>query len=66
MMCRKIIAVLVVLAFSVCNTASAAVIKYNFSQSGFDSGGILTGTFEGEDLDGDGSISINENVDFNM
>jgi hypothetical protein len=64
MMCRKrFIAVLIVLGISVCGTASSTVIKYNFSQSGYDEGAIVTGMFEGEDLNGDGFLVGNEGPD---
>jgi hypothetical protein len=56
-MCRKKFStVLVVLGIFVCGTASSAVVKYNFSQSGYDEGAFVTGTFEGEDLNGDGFL----------
>jgi hypothetical protein len=58
MMIRKnFIAVLVALGMSIYATTSLAVTKYNFSQSGFDDGAILTGMFEAEDLDGDGVLT---------
>jgi hypothetical protein len=74
MMCRKkIIAVLIVLGMTICGSASSTIVKYNFTQSGFDDGAIVTGMFAGEDLDGDGFLvgnegpdGINEITDFNM
>jgi hypothetical protein len=54
---QKFITVLVVLGISMYTTASLATTKYNFSQSGFDEGAILTGMFEAEDLDGDGVLT---------
>jgi hypothetical protein len=61
---KKFIAVLVVLGISVCGTAASAIVKYNFSQSGFDEGAIVTGMFEGEDIDGDGFLVGLEDSDF--
>lgn len=58
MMSRKnFIAVLVVLGISMYATISLAVTKYNFSQSGFVDGAVLTGMFVAEDLDGDGVLT---------
>jgi hypothetical protein len=57
---KKIIAVLVVLGISVCGTASSTVVKYKFSQSGYDEGAIVTGMFEGEDVDGDGFLTFRD------
>ncbi len=74
-MCRKkFIAVLVVLGISVCGTASSTVVKFNFYQSGFDEGAVVTGMFEGEDMDGDGFLVAQDKAfgppfevtDFNM
>jgi hypothetical protein len=70
---NNLIAMLVVLGMTVCGAASSAIVKYNFSQSGFDDGAIVTGMFAGEDLNGDGFLVGNEGVggfnevtDFNM
>ncbi len=63
-MCRKkFITVLVVFGMTVCGAASSAIVKYNFSQTGFDDGAIVTGMFEGEDLDGDGFLAGNDGID---
>jgi hypothetical protein len=64
MMCRNyFLLCLLVLGISVCGTASSTVVKYNFSQSGYDEGAIVTGMFAGEDLNGDGFIVGNEGPD---
>ena len=70
---NDLISVLVVFGITVCGTASSAVIKYNFSHSGFADGGIVTGMFAGEDVNDDGflvgnegSAGSNEITDFNM
>ncbi len=55
---RNFIAVLIVLGITVYATAaSSALVKYNFSQNGFDEAAILTGMFEADDLDGDGILT---------
>jgi hypothetical protein len=70
---NDLISVLVVFGITVCGTASSTVVKYNFSHSGFADGAIVTGMFEGEDLNDDGFLvgnegpaGSNEITDFNM
>lgn len=50
------------------SVATAAPISFDFTQSGFSGGGIVTGSFLAEDLDGNGQISSfdGEVVDFSM
>ena len=70
---KKFIAMFFVLGISMCGTTTASIVKYNFSQSGYDEGAIVTGMFEGEDVDGDGylvsdisELSLSEVTAFNM
>ena len=52
---RKFLVSTLYLAFLLSLPAGAKV--YTFSQSGFDGGGIITGTFTGTDLDANGQLS---------
>jgi hypothetical protein len=61
MMIRKnLYAMFFVFGMTVCGTASSAIVKYNFSQSGYDEGAVVTGMFEGEDTNGDGVLVGND------
>ncbi|MDQ8023472.1 MAG: PEP-CTERM sorting domain-containing protein [Moraxellaceae bacterium] len=44
-------------AFALLQAAPSQAAWYHFSQGGFSGGGTITGTFDAEDLDGNGQIS---------
>ena len=50
----RIITLLILLSFS--GMTKAALITYQFNHDGFSDGSIISGTFSGEDLDGDGVL----------
>ena len=55
---KKILAIAsVITAFNVFAQGSASAVSFNFTQAGWTAGGIVTGSFEGEDLNGDSIIS---------
>lgn len=64
---KKTLAVAAILgAFNVFSQGSASAVTFNFTQDGWLQGGIVTGSFEGEDLDSDSIISETEVTNFSL
>jgi len=62
---KKTLAVATIIgAFNIFSQGSASAVTFNFTQDGWSQGGIVTGSFEGEDLDSDSIISETEVTNF--
>ncbi|MBH8565216.1 hypothetical protein I8748_24035 [Nostoc sp. CENA67] len=64
---KKPLAVATIIAiFNVLSQGSAGAVSFNFTQDGWSQGGIVTGSFEGEDLDSNNIISETEITNFSL
>ncbi len=64
---KKTLAVATIIAvFNILSQGSAGAVSFNFTQGGWSQGGIVTGSFSGEDLDGNRIISETEITDFSL
>ncbi|MBN4003812.1 PEP-CTERM sorting domain-containing protein [Nostoc sp. LPT] len=64
---KKTLAVATIIAvFNILSQGSAGAVSFNFTQGGWSQGGIVTGSFSGEDLDGNRIISKTEITDFSL